>query len=150
MKQKQYFTKYLPVEEEIKEGDWILDSNNYVYKCTRIDNTYLNCSGYNGIVRIFKCKKAKLFLCSKDIQIGDKVTFPETLKERIVDETIKSLDTYKLQEYFKVIGEISEGATWVKEKDEFTEEEIMKFHHIWGNNDDFIYLIRCSQCKSFH
>ncbi len=128
--EKKYFSKYLPVDGDIQVGDSILDPNNNVYKCTRIDNIYLNCSGYNGLVRISRCKKVKLFLCSRDIQVGD------TLIKNGIEYLAHSRPDgvpfigyynkdwcYLDNDCFKVLGEISPEATWVKEGDEFEEDD---------------------------
>ena len=92
---KPYFTKYLPVEVEIKEGE-----------------------PFDTIVGIYG-KKMKLFLCSRDIQVGDTFHSFSGMSE------LKWDGKFQLHpDDFKVIGEISNEATWVKEGDEFDESEI--------------------------
>lgn len=106
---KKYFAKYLPIEEEIKEQDIILYKNS-ILKVDEFthDNTVVvfNLDGseseHNEInENVFKelAIKVKLFLCIKEIKKGDE---------------------------FKVVGEISENAIWVKEGYEFDEKDIKK------------------------
>ena len=105
----------------------------------------------------------KLYITSRDIQVGDKVKFPESLKDTIID-TSKGLDlgSYKIYGYFKVIGEISPEAKWVKEGDEFDDSELAfqlykdfnhKFTDIKVWNNDFVMKypisIKCPCCGTF-
>jgi hypothetical protein len=108
-----YFAKYLPVKGEIKEGEICF-----------VDDGQGN-TGYLPFKKVYTTqgepfpKKVKLFLCSRDIQVGDKCvgfTGGEWFDVTVSDPT-KLIDTYK------VIGEISPEATWVKEGDEFDEDE---------------------------
>lgn len=126
---KPYFAKYLPVEGEIKKGDWIIYSN----LINSIPIQFLE-----GELAGFE-KKIKLFLCGRDIQLGDKLT-DKYGKNEYVYEGFDERGNYFVtnttfpygncsKEYFedcfiKVIGETSPEAIWVKEGDEFDEEEI--------------------------
>src|SRR5688572_13257454 len=132
---KKYFAKYfldptMKKQSDLKDGDIVMWKNEIHkfhsdagYGC----KTYTEYNEENGSSLIVNWSnvrgKVKLFLCSKDIQIGDTVkslladksgyidnhmnTTPEELKQSILDGD------------FKVIGEISPEATWVKEGDEF-------------------------------
>lgn len=116
----KYFAIRLPVEGEIKEGEKYFHPTMGLIVCGKN-------STKNG-------KLAKLFLCSRDIQIGDKVlsTKHEYKEPKLViedNEDLKAevpcihksiIDKYN----FKVIGEISPEATWVKEGDEFEENDV--------------------------
>lgn len=122
---KKYFAKYLPVEGEIKEvGDVALYPNGFSE--TASSETLSDLIGNTA------CKKAKLFLCSRDIQVGDKFIFDDDLLagpfEVISKETKISAGQAPIDSIqgkgFKIIGEISPDATWVKEGDEFDEEDI--------------------------
>lgn len=130
---KPYFAKYLPVEGEIKEGDmyWFNGSPTELRK----DN--------NDAHGMCSCKKVKLFLCSRDIQIGDKVRWLTGNGEW--GNSVVTGDPSKLIETYKVIGEISPEAIWVKEGDEFDEGDISRR----GCLGDLI-LIKCPTCKKFH
>lgn len=148
---KKYFCKFLPVEGEIKEaksphvndGDFYIDREGKIYR-----------NGWKGIsppVDIFKFKKAKLFLCSRDIQVGDKVrsfNYPEQEEREVINLRVSKkmvgkdthseiyhladiqypneIGTAAVSQFFKVIGEISPDATWVQEGDEFDEDEVQE------------------------
>lgn len=111
----KYFAKYLPVEGEIKEGQTGISVNNATY------------THYEHLGKDYG-KPAKLFLCSRDIQIGDKVFGLLLDKSGYKEHTLtNSTDEVKLaieSGDFKVIGEISPEATWVKEGDEFEQYEV--------------------------
>ena len=105
---KKYFAKYLPVEGEIKEGDHF--------------------DSVNG--ELPGSLHTRLFLCSRDIQVGDMAKdLNQPLTDFYVDEKNLELikkgndDFYEHMNLYKVIGEISSEATWVKEGDEFDKEE---------------------------
>jgi hypothetical protein len=136
----KYFTKYLPVEGEIKEGDMY-------HNGIGVGPAYKN--------ENWKGQKVKLFLCSRDIQVGDKVRgeYPSTLgfdveclrtDDSIVPHwAVKGQDGkeyyYAKQDSFKVIGEVSPDATWVKEGDEFEQLDIFadkrqSFEDWWRDN----------------
>ena len=151
---KNYFCKYLPVEGEIKKGDYFYDgSENGVFQAQ------IDMEQKGG------CKKVKLFLCSRDISIGDKVRRPSGFSERPdLEFTVNSIgerDGKKLykegdenyhtkgteENTYKVIGEISPDAVWVTEGMEFDEDECD-----WNDTNkyhDFIE-IKCPTCKQFH
>jgi hypothetical protein len=107
---KKYFAKYLPVGSRINEkGD------NVMFK---IDNRWTEPTDFDSFLGpdIQEVAGGVLFLCSKDI------TQEDYLKEGVVHLYFnpQSKDEEKP---FKVIGEISPDATWVKEGDEFDEYE---------------------------
>lgn len=101
LKTMKYFCKYLPVEEEIT-------------KPTKQ-----------------KLQLFKLFLCSRDIQIGDGMVM-ECLTngnyEIFQIDTLNDIfpDMIKEGSQFKIIGEISPDAlSYVKEGDEFDENQVI-------------------------
>jgi hypothetical protein len=121
MKTKPYFAKYVPVEEEIKEGNniawWIDDKHGEVVKAT-------SNGGYPE-----KYKVTKLFLCSRDIQVGDAV-FCTLQPER---PFFMYEAQYAKEWCAKVIGEISPDAlSFVKEGDEFDEDQIEKKYNVFS------------------
>lgn len=151
---KAYFTKYLPVEGEMKEGD--------KYKCAGSEEVRTCKSTYREDAETGKgerfldttlwsmsLQKVELFLCSADIQPNDKklwvydqvdhiwIENPEEVFCLSVDEgkiIMKSEELGLLSvplepgtEVIKVLGEISpEALTFVKEGDEFDENEVKK------------------------
>lgn len=134
---KKYFTKYLYVEGEVKPKD------KFIYG---IDGRYLAIASddWNDQSKIFFPEhfKVKLFLCSRDIQVGDKIRgeYPSTLgfDVEVISEDnigvphwqIKGRDgnkhEYAKEDSLKVIGPISHEATWVTEGMVFDEEDIKR------------------------
>jgi len=128
---KNYFAKYLPVEGEIKEGDWVLYANSYFF-VKNINNIGLLVTESDGDFRLNKsyCKKVKLFLCSRDIEVGDEIISPIKGSFGVVTEILSKFQCnthkYKCIEMttgcFKTVGEILTPN--IKEGQEFTEKEI--------------------------
>lgn len=136
---KKYFIKYLPVEGEIKHGDLVYDTVNPNFRIElfvcRIDGDVLY--DERGFVRNKEhCKPVKLFVCCQDIKIGQlfyhssdlltSILVTDTnidhLRSRIEHE--KETRNNKIDYFFTVMGQISPEAIWVKEGDEFEEDEI--------------------------
>lgn len=142
---KNYFTKYLPVEGEIKAGDKHICLDNGLVCDTRADMVYF--------VNNENHKKVKLFLCSRDIQVGDivKTRYYEGLKDfHCGNEGARQAAINNGS--FKIIGEISPDALrYVKEGDEFDEgewkDEEDKFDR--KNYNDLYKLIK-GPCGHFH
>ena len=142
---KAYFAKHLPVEGEIEEGDFYVTAPDYknIRKCE--DKSW-------GTFEM--CKKVKLFLCSRDIQVGDilscvvkgeLITAPEPITE-------SQLQYINKDSWYKIIGEISLEATWVKEEDEFDQTEVLRIAKGIGNpvNSEFhVYQIK-GPCGHYH
>jgi len=152
---KKFFAKYSAVEGEIKEGD--------LYLQNLVGIGFLNeIRTYTGGKLEARDKKVKLFLCSRDIKIGDRVksfNYPEQNEGEVVDlrtseKLVRAKDhseiyhladiqypndssfvTAAISNFFKVIGEISQEAIWVKEGDEFDEYQIWcKNISFWGDH----------------
>ena len=105
---KKYFAKYFPIEGEINENNNTIINN----ETGRVYLLYAPKS-ITSIALEQGDKVAKLFLCSRDT--------PENWNNPHVDYW----DGIKEEDRYRVIGEISPDATWVKEGDEFDEEEIV-------------------------
>jgi hypothetical protein len=141
MKPKTFFTRYFPVPgEKIGYGEKYFNKvffenqerkRHAIHIRTR-DKT--NDDVFKGNDQYYV--KAKLFLCSRDIQVGDKIQcigwrpydcefvkeFPNgNIQIKLPDGQLHTTD-YK--EVYKVIGEISPDATWVKEGAEFDEKQL--------------------------
>lgn len=151
---KPYVAKYLPVEGEIKIGDRVESESSGKQKVLVTGITkkgdyitdepdFYEPDSYFVLPK----KKAKkfskqLFLCSRDIQVGDTVwdtvnhKFEEVETSFIAENTehAKNVHCWYLKRpsneckvfnearlLIKVIGEISPEATWVEEGDEFDE-----------------------------
>lgn len=154
----KYFAKYLPVEGEIKEGDFCslkeMEGWTKILPFEKtIGKTYI------------EIKKYKLFLCSRDIQVGDRVynivSHTTFVVEKIDDSTG---EVYYLahevlspaRNTIKVLGEISPEATWVKEGDEFEESEVKPSYAYKGRTEnnllvkEVIFYRILGPCDHFH
>ena len=71
---KKYFTKYLPVEGEIQQDNFFLTPDGRISQCKDVleslPQTIVNYNGESW--KEDELKRVKLFLCSRDIQVGDK------------------------------------------------------------------------------
>lgn len=120
---KTYFTKYLPVEGEIKWGDYFKSKGN-------IFRHILNKDKDGNLHKNYKdAKLVKLFLCSRDIQVGDKFfSYADNYTtEFIADEFTFDADRgynkdYHTNKWFKIIGEVP-PSLGLKEGEEFTIKE---------------------------
>lgn len=155
---KPYFTKWIPVEGEIKEGDTIIYTNGATQHIAEYRSPYYD--KYSNL------KKLKLFLCSRDIQIGDKDIHTGIMQdygEEIVKEVkyqhqldfMRGVSEANKTEIFKVIGEPSPKAIWVEEGMEFDEDEAKKSYMITNDPSNpscgnHWYRFKCPTCGTFH
>jgi len=141
---KLYFAKWLPVEGEIKQGDKVLVSRGMGKFIGTVigDKIISNNKDLSYPLNEVEKVKVKFFLCSRDVQKTDKEIYvhkpdgTEVTKVELIDIISDGKSTavmFKwndktpgtlIQNAFKVIGQISPEATWVKEGDEFDKEEI--------------------------
>ena len=165
---KKYFAKYLPIEGDIKENNLVLmrtGHGEHVVKATKEQADF-----WNTILP--KQSVVKLFLCSHDIDFGDEIVWSgiEKNNEFVFGDKWKYEFPVPLhKDWVKVIGEISKEAVWVKEGDEFNQEEIRyyfidyMFHRDWseiskahydGLKDPSVWnigiKIKSAHCKHFH
>jgi hypothetical protein len=158
---KQYFAKYLPVEGEIQVGDYVYDiSIDMVYKMSEKAKPY-KLEQMNQLKNLYK--KVKLFLCNRDIQVGDTVK-PYTEREW-VDVKVVSIKNDGVEvkgkgesgfvnksSIFSLIGEISPNAKWVKEGDEFDENQVYQVGNFQGLIDPSekgTIEVKCPCCETF-
>lgn len=142
---KKYFAKFLPIDGEIKEGDkynWL----NEIHTATALT------------IKMGHAKtRLKLFLCSRDIQVGEK-WYLEDGDGVVGSNTRKEGEDWSpiMQEKaYKIIGEISPEANFVKEGDEFSDGEFC--YRQFGNGriylerpEWFNYIaIKCPCCGDF-
>lgn len=129
---KPYFAKYLPVEGEILKGDMA-----FVVPGSSLPPTLIKSDGSKTNPK--EDKKAQLFLCSRDIQVGDHVKIQgkdnQLFNKTVLDfrELVEGEKEVLLSSTFdmwsdsgrpiRVIGPISSDAIWVKEGDEFEEDD---------------------------
>ena len=136
------FAKYLTVEGEIEVPCIVLETlTNGKTELFQVDNL--------NDINLETQKLAKLFLCSRDIQVGDKVQknpsnwlisdfdswgrgdglaeVLEIIDDSTIDVRWEGGRCYETpNEVLKVIGEISPKAVWVTEGMEFDEDEILQ------------------------
>lgn len=115
---KTYFAKYLPVEGE-------REFNN----------------------KKWPTKGIKLFICSRDIQVGD-----DYFNERLELKGHAYKIPVDVERCYKVIGEISPEAKWVTENMEIDEEDTKFISKFNGQSTPPTqhYEIKCPTCKTFH
>lgn len=121
----KYFAKYLPVEGKVTNDCVAIGESGVTYIIKSINKEDDNGGTARSIkgeyLILNRLKLTKLFLCSRDIQVGDIVTneLGDTREWNKLDE---SFNDNRLR--FKVIGEISPNAVWVKDGDEFDGEDV--------------------------
>lgn len=142
---KKYFAIYCPIEGEIEENDkafWNIQTNRVF--APKLDDK--NIDYWKKLLKMANKsnhKPAKLFLCTRDIQVGNEAYY-KGAKAAQGPVTQIDLDSntlwinnapVTLSNYYPVksdiIGEISPDAlSYVKEWDEFDEDEV----HVVGEN----------------
>ncbi len=113
---KPYVVKLLPVEGEIKEGDtWLCHRNGLTGVASKKIVWFINNEHHS---------KAKLFLFlrnTNDLKVDvDQQQWQEMSRDEKDDYLIKT-------NQYKLIGEISSDAKWVKDGDELTYDEVKIF-----------------------
>lgn len=135
----KYFTQYLPVDEEIEQGDTYFNGKIELRDTSiskdkilvaDIPESYSNphVGYYDGF------KKVEIFLCSTDIRIGDKYQYfnmgkiwDDIATEDIIFLLLNPAPPFKP---YKVLGEKSPAATWVTADMEFEESDIKRTANI--------------------
>lgn len=142
------FVKYLPVNGKINVGDIVRNNlDGLVGKTIRdISQPEIDDNEYS---------KLEPFICSNDIQIGDKVFLENdynyiatvinkinnSSRDIVLDKMPKDREngTLDSREMLKVIGKISPYAKWVKDGDELDKSEIKALYtkEYYGDNSDW-------------
>ncbi|MFA9239427.1 MAG: hypothetical protein ACEQSQ_05995 [Candidatus Paceibacteria bacterium] len=105
---KPYFAKRLPIEGEIKKDDWFQRPDGVIKQA------------HKDFEPIKGLTKVKLFLCSRDIQVGDRYKSPRFAgANEFID--CERYASEPMEGSFKVIGEILTPG--IIENQEFTEKE---------------------------
>lgn len=115
MSNKLYFSKWLPVEGEIKQGDWMIGGaeDESFGQVWQNDNHFISPED----------KKVKLFLCTRDIKVGDSTfSFESNGFGPIGFHECADIQSCEMHNCISVIGEILTPG--IKEGQEFTEKEI--------------------------
>jgi hypothetical protein len=143
---KLFFAKLLPVEGEIKNGSKVA---TYTVSGTIADIITVKFTekGLYGEetenyydLEAGNLKLVKLFLCSRDIVVENKSTLMGRLYS--LDPVVQ-----KMESEYKVIGEISPEATWVKDGDEFDETEFINTHVCHDFEGNTGYCFHCQRSK---
>lgn len=115
-------------------------------------------------------KEETMYLCCWDIKVGDRCVNLTTMENFIVINKSFVTGLNKNPEDFAVLAEVSRGAVWVEEGQEFNIDQIRIFldHRVFPDSDimadDFeeakemqdhdypvIHVtIQCPTCKTFH
>ena len=173
----KYFTKYLPIEGEIKEGDGIIwtKGSRHGVVINDLESGNFDIGFPDGSFLTVKkedLKVKKLFLCSRDIQVDD-IYFWEN--GPIKDQPLYSSGEQLMDgSEYKVIGEVSTDAVWVTEGMEFEKTDLLpvaytyeEWFELFDSNARFeshasinrynqvpngwkYYKIKCPTCKTFH
>ena len=163
---KKYFTKYLPVEGEIKDKVLWNGMIHDVYGESLTPNVtvVLRKIGTNREeVYLSDCKPVKLFLCTSEIEFNDTLFHadgtPITQEEKNKYGRNEIL-VWRSAGCYKVVGEVSPEAVWVLDKFDFTEDQIKPIY--WADTVSLkppytvtpgkIHIIKilCPTCKTFH
>lgn len=117
----QYYAIYLPAEGAISEGDMVRHNGSIVKALKKEgEGDTWKTSGFP--VYGSNLQKVRLFLCTKDIQIGDKIF--DTYSGLEIDVTNQNFPSNASDFWVKKIAYISSEAKWVKEGDVFNEDEV--------------------------
>lgn len=159
---KPYFCKYLPVEG----GKKLFFTNA---------NSLEGLISSEGLQDVL-IEEKKLFLCSNKVKEGDKVYWfdpePEGTSQfntalKVSEDMIfmSELEASEIEafphEVISILGEISPEAIWVKEGDEFDEEEwrvakngadgkYVDYEKRTPIDEGYFIEIKCFTCKKFH
>lgn len=141
---KKYFAKYLPVERE-------------KVKLPTFNPEHPN--------QYSELPVKKLFLCSRDIEWNENAKYWHLKNQHFltgilgIGEDSKEVHHdkgwSKSEEVIMALGEISPDAIWVKEGDEFDEDEVKESYIITNDKRSSSYnlhwyRIKCPTCKTFH
>ncbi len=146
----KYFAKYLPVEGKITDGE------NVMFK---IDGEWTEPCSFDSFIGagIQAVMQGKLFLCTREIQLGDEVYYKGNKhivihKEENSDWLFIDPDpgpSIDPKELTKVIGEISPDSLGdVREGDEFDLEDLEKIvydgtlHHVTWDSSPPVHYVR--------
>lgn len=141
----KYFTKYLPIDEEITDGTKVM---------FLINRKWTEPCDFDSFIgpQIEKVAQGKLFLCSTDIRVGDK--FIHNTNATNTEQTCLTIDKenniiqdeehnfFMLHFCFKIIGVITKEAVWVTEGMTFDENEVGVLYNFVGeDSDDELYTL---------
>lgn len=153
----KYFAKFRAVNEEMKEGDLVREPNGKVYRLGEFGEdtgfSYLyNLDGsFYDASDMFE--KVKLFICTRQFRVGERIwkDLPDGSVNQLVSKF--SLKQVIKNGWYKVIGEVSPEATWVKEGDKFDAEDLFAngCGHNWNDIPTNIWKFKIKgPCGYYH
>ncbi len=180
----RYFAKYLPDDTKLKKGDTVLEGKRLaiienigldtgIPLIRYLDNNTVDCGDFFQKVALFICSKDDVILDYKFMWSGDDINTFEITTERKLDVFKFSLEHEKETRdgyayYFTVIGKVSPDAIWVKEGDEFNDEDLgirltnhhgdifsmtsepFTLHNFKQYNRDYVRISVKGTCGHFH
>lgn len=169
----KYIVKLLPVEGEIfpYEPNKMIFYNGQARRMKNdgvlIKPNYHGCKTRFEYYKYVNAKPAKFFLCSREVSMEDMVYTTDEFWPNSKLIKADDLDLNALAKAYKVIGEISPEAVWVKEGMEFEDDEVsLRFVDIETGKSEREYkaglkylskdkwkaiaFIKCPTCKYFH
>jgi|SRR5688572_4244130 len=134
----KYFTKYLPVEGRDYEGLCLTPDGIKTIKNDR--GMYIS-TPENHYYELYMLQTVELFLCSRDIQLGDAVyydvmDFPEYPLVIDTESRMREVSTFNP---YKAIGEISPDHLHI------VTDEFDGIHHI-GTTGEFVQMLNGGYC----
>jgi len=175
---KRYFSKLMPIEGGIREGDHAMKEDGTIVYVNKASAKYLADTW----------KRMRLVICDKEVSVGERVHYYSRNNDILfngilakVEEHFVYFEEDRMVGYpvdydsfhmcylkgtaFKVIGQVSDESRWVKEGMYFDEDELnwMVYHH---DENTFFYpisnkekdtndwrttiAIKCPNCNIFH
>jgi hypothetical protein len=114
---KKYFVKYLPITDKVLEKSNTLNIAFLCSKDIQVGDTVFLQNSYNYFATVID----KIGNSDRDIVLDE---MPERRKNGTLDS----------REMIKIVGELSKDASWIKEGDEFDDNEIEEWYwHIEQN-----------------
>ncbi len=159
-KKETYVAYYIPCNEPIVDGDIVFVDRTIGsgYFPVKNGKAIVNEGVLEYDVTYLKPKKVKLTLCSNDLSVGDnfntfvngRYSFGKISKDSGDSWGVESSFTgvyVKKDEAFKIVGDISPNATWVKHGDRINEDDVVRHHICYDTPGNTGYCFHCSRSK---
>ncbi len=153
--------KFLPVDGELDEGD------AFMYKKGKL---LMESADMADLMDVSDKQKMKPFVVTQDIKTGDKIYCPDYLSGpsgfdncEVEGDSIhaynldRQISTEKKEDCYKIIGDVSDQAIFVKDGLEYEVQGVKKFtgrteplgntvSHEWV----LTFEVQCQYCKHYH
>lgn len=141
----KYYLKYLPVEGDVKEGDyWTREGSKHAIKAINVHKEmpgltakYSHVITKGDYIKHIGGKLAKLFLCTSEVHVGDRVNYLHqhgTIEETTVEAAhfdIVESDGCRIHIYdkdlpnvYEIIGQIAPVDDWLRQ------DMILELHQV--------------------